>query len=107
MWYDAGGAHVYKDQVSEKTGPAATKMELLVQQPVFLNTFPADIFSIFKNGARPYIPGPYHELEPFHGTTLRFANYAIRDFRVAFENILRITLENGDYNADESVLQFF
>ena len=38
-----------------------------------------------------------------HGTTLRFAEYSIQDFRTVFENILRINLEYGDYNADESV----
>ena len=57
MWYDAGGAHVYGDQVSSESGPAATKLELLVQQPIYLNTFTAtNIFTGFEDGTKPYFP---------------------------------------------------
>ena len=96
---------MFGDVLSSKSQQQMANTQLLIEQPLLLTTFTGTLFGNgWTHGTRPYTNITVPRDKMILGGVLHFANYIITNYRTAFENLLRISLEIGDLNSDESVV---
>ena len=84
-WCDAGGTHAFQDVISDSSKEQGQKLQLLYQQPFSVFYFSTGLFEGgWTHGVEPYYDDYLWRDRAVLGGYLKFAAYAIRDWRTSY-----------------------